>query len=336
MSSPQEQRRDLKDSIREMKREDLEDVVKVQQHVLNVTMGQTPFQHPGAPSIQSGNRYMPNQNELDFAQHSRIILSNNLFRYFFIGAFTPYFTLKLLSTVHRRVIPTQRMIVMCTIGGAFGGTYGMTLGRVQVARDYLRLENSPLATEARFQLWRVNPSHPFLRGFEQETNVWTEYSYGDSRDSYMDDDRLPTSSPSRSRRAPPSHDTHDTDDEYYGDYNQQYDEQPSKRSTFSPPAPLPGAPSDRDRARRERDYSYEEYTQSNASEMDEERTRRRKRDRFYQGRNRVDRNTLNDTEDDPHGDQSDFFDAHSHHNEPHNPNQDVADFFDNSSKQKWD
>ena len=36
--------------------------------------------------------------------------------------------------------------------------YGMTLGRISVAREYLRLENSPLATEARYQLWKLNPS----------------------------------------------------------------------------------------------------------------------------------------------------------------------------------
>ena len=58
--------------------------------------------------------------------------------------------------------------------------YGTTLGRLGIARDYLRLENSPLATEARYQLWKLNPSHPFLRGFEHETNEWNQYSFRDS------------------------------------------------------------------------------------------------------------------------------------------------------------
>eukprot|EP01084_Bolivina_argentea_P072518 131675_1 len=140
-------------------------------------MGQRPFEHPHGPHMHRGSRYMPNQAEIDFAQHSRSTLYSNFFRFMILGSLTPYLTLRALSVLQKRVIPTQRYMIWASLGGGFGGMYGITMGRMATARDYLRLEGSPLATEARYQLWKINPSHPFLRGFENETMDWSHTNY---------------------------------------------------------------------------------------------------------------------------------------------------------------
>ena len=180
-------------SLKDLERTDLEDVVKVQQYIVGITRGQYPFQHPGGPNYSPGTQYMPNQTEIDFTQKSRTTLYSNFFRTVLIGAFTPYITLRCLSIMQKRIISTQTYMLGSSLGGGFGGMYGMAYGRINVARDYLRLEGSPLATEARYQLWKLNPSHPFLTGFEHETDKWS-YSRNDFNDNDNnndhDDDKL--------------------------------------------------------------------------------------------------------------------------------------------------
>ena len=58
--------------------------------------------------------------------------------------------------------------------------YGLTVGRFVVAIDYIKLEHSPLATEARYQLWKQRPQHPYLNGFEHETSEWEACSLATS------------------------------------------------------------------------------------------------------------------------------------------------------------
>ena len=79
--SRRRERAELQESLKELERNDLEDVVKVQQYVVGVTMGQYPFEHPNGPKISPGSRYMPNQTEIDFTQKTRSSLYSNFFRF---------------------------------------------------------------------------------------------------------------------------------------------------------------------------------------------------------------------------------------------------------------
>lgn len=308
--SRRRERAELQESLKELERNDLQDVVKVQQYVVGVTMGQYPFEHPNGPKITPGTRYMPNQTEIDFTQRTRTSLYSNFFRCAFVGAFTPYITLRVFSLMQKRVIPTQRYMIWSSLGGGFGAMYGMTLGRISVAREYLRLENSPLATEARYQLWKLNPSHPFLKGFEHETNEWNEYSFRDSRDTYDDNINDTNYNDYRYSNKPMNNDN--DIDRNYRDY---YDRNNRNRNRDR----------DRDRNRNTRnDDIYDDY--------DEERIRRKKRDRFYQTRDRINNNNFDDTND-PY-DQNDFFDSSQMNG--NSPNDDVSQFFEGGNKQKWD
>lgn len=115
--SRRRERAELQESLKELQRDDLQDVVKVQQYVVGVTMGQYPFEHPNGPKIAPGSRYMPNQTEIDFTQRTRTSLYSNFFRCAFVGAFTPYITLRVFSLMQKRVIPTQRYMIWSSLGG---------------------------------------------------------------------------------------------------------------------------------------------------------------------------------------------------------------------------
>jgi len=287
--SRQQERKALKESLQDLKREDLEDVMKVQQYVVGVTMGQYPFEHPNAPRMAPGTRYMPNQNEVAFTQESRSTLYSNFFRFMLVGALTPYCTLRALSIIQKRIIPGPRYVIWSSLGGAFGGMYGMTLGRMSVARNYLRLEGSPLATEARYQLFKINPDHPFLRGFEHESNEWEHTKFDGMRDEYKQNE--------------------------YDPYNDnEYDRNIQRRKMGQTGYG------------RDRRSGYDQYSESR--NVDEHALRKKKRDRFYQGRNRVNMNSLNEEEED----LGEFFDGR---HRGHDPKEEVGDFFEGGSDQKW-
>mmetsp|Transcript_44248 Transcript_44248/g.70874 ORF Transcript_44248/g.70874 Transcript_44248/m.70874 type:complete len:332 (+) Transcript_44248:172-1167(+) len=325
-------RKELTQSLRQMKSEDLEDVVKAQQHVIGITMGQHPFEHPGGPYLQPGTRYMPNETEVEFTQKSRTVLYSNFFRAMFIGAFAPYFSLRVLANIQRRVIQPQRYVLWSAVGGSFGGMYGMTLGRIAVARDYLRLENSPLATEARYQLFKLNPQHPFLQGFEHETHDWHEFAYRDPRDTYS------------GRGAP-----YDGSDDYYEDYDQQSLPPQAQKPKRPPPPYRPPPPAQRPsadspaprRPSRGRDtdrMDYRDRYEQQRGGVDDEKLRKRKRERFYQQKSRIDQNRLDDFDESFGGeeDPGQFFDPSSNLGSTVNPNDDIGEFFEDSNKQKWD
>merc|ERR1712228_378419 len=70
----------------------------------------------------------------------------------------------------KRIIPSKVMMISLSVGGFVCGMYGIAVGNVHAARQYLQLTGSPLATEIRYQLRKINPSHPFLKlcTFEDE------------------------------------------------------------------------------------------------------------------------------------------------------------------------
>lgn len=78
-------------------------------------MGQMPFEHPGAPRVAPGGRYMPNQVETEFATQSRSTLMSNFIRHVAVGALTPYISLRGLSVLQKRVIPTTRYVTTCEL-----------------------------------------------------------------------------------------------------------------------------------------------------------------------------------------------------------------------------
>ena len=277
-------REEFNEAVKDMQRGDLEDVLKVQQHVVGIAMGRGQFEYPNAPRISG--QYQPNQTEIDFTRQSQSTMYSNFFRFIVAGSLTPFFTLRVLSIVQKRVITPRRYVMWSSFGAAFGGMYGLTLGRMAASREYIRLENSPLATEARYQLFKINPSHPFLRGFEHEMNEWENYQGQYTENGY-------------------------TDNNMYDRNASMPQQQQVKRY-------------DNDRNRRS-DYSQYSNAQQN-EDNDANANRNNKRNRFYQGRNRVHNNySYNDDVDedvgdffegsqhgiDPKDDVNDFFEGDS-------------------------
>eukprot|EP01084_Bolivina_argentea_P317833 551091_1 len=281
MSTRRQQRKEADRAISSLERTDLEQVVRAQQYVVGVTMGQRPFEHPGSPPLAPGSRYMPNQSEVTFSQQSKSTLMSNFFRFVIVGSLTPYITLRVFSVMQKRIIPVQRYVIWSSLGGGFGGMYGLTLGRMAIARDYLTLDNSPLATEARYQLWKLNPVHPFLKGFEHETVDWNEYKYGSG-----------------------AHRQSFSDEQKYDDYNRNINRDRGNR--------------DRDSYNDEYENN---DRMDNDMNINDESMRRKKRDRFYSGRNRINNKSFDDHDDNvedffdldngrsPHDEVSDFFEG---------------------------
>merc|ERR1712032_82250 len=182
-----------------------------------------------------------------------------------------------MSYLTKRVIPLRRYVLWSSFGAAFGGVYGLTLGRMAASREYIRLEGSPLATEARYQLHKLNPSHPFLRGFENEMNEWENYQQSEQ---YSDND-----------------DDNAFDDRMFDRNSMQiskYDQPPMNESTHSRLT---------DRRRREPN-GYQNYSSKGSKEMNGGN----KRNKFYQGRKQLNGNSFDDVSEDV----GDFFENSQH------------------------
>ena len=126
------------------------------------------------------------------------MLFGNVIQYYMIGAVITYLMLRLRSTTNK---PPALTLLICAISGIIcilyyimlyftlnlifncdiawlGGIFiifGMIMVRGQISRDYLRLNESPLATQARYQSFKINPNHICLQGFEKETSEWLRY-----------------------------------------------------------------------------------------------------------------------------------------------------------------
>merc|ERR1712176_562113 len=78
-----------------------------------------------------------------------------------VGALGPYCGLRLFSMWRKKFIPPKVMMLGCSVGSFVGGMYGIAVGNIHAARKYLELTGSPLATEIRYQLRKINSSHPY-------------------------------------------------------------------------------------------------------------------------------------------------------------------------------
>ncbi|ETO20459.1 hypothetical protein RFI_16760, partial [Reticulomyxa filosa] len=58
--------------------------------------------------------------------------------------------------------------------GVSASWYTLTRTQTYVTYNFLHLEESPLAKEMRYQIWKRNPTHPFLSEFEEDVSLFEE------------------------------------------------------------------------------------------------------------------------------------------------------------------
>ena len=66
---------------------------------------------------------------------------------------------------------------MIDTGTIIGSTFGVSKATIGIMRHQLHLENSPVALESRYQLWKINPSHQWLSVFEDDVRRWNEMEH---------------------------------------------------------------------------------------------------------------------------------------------------------------
>lgn len=149
-------------SFKSVSSAELQDLITVQKVSVDITNGLRNFEHPNHPRIALKSKYKTNQIEDDFAVTTRNTIMYHAFYNMMIGSLGPYCGLRLFSMWRKRIIPSTFMMISCSFGALIGGMYGIAVGNVSAAQQYLQLEGSPLATEMRYQLKKINPHHPFL------------------------------------------------------------------------------------------------------------------------------------------------------------------------------
>jgi len=138
------------------------------QHLQDVSTGLVPMQHPGAPKFRKGRPYITNSEEDAFSATSKRRLAVRALVVSWLGFATPWilafrrhpeqFT-QMLSTT-----PVTRMPVFrwSLFGGFTGLVVGERLYRPLIMKEGLKLRNSPMAKEARYMIWKMDPQHPLL------------------------------------------------------------------------------------------------------------------------------------------------------------------------------
>ena len=153
----------------------------------------------GSPNIKSGERYESNEIEKQFSSRARTLLYKNMFTFSFIGGSIPYLTISIMrrggfNNALRNINKTtgvnvgketpnianntrvKQPIFITTTCAVFGSFLGIMQARLDIAREHLGLHGSPLATEARYQLWKLNPDHIYLREHQHEFEKFESYS----------------------------------------------------------------------------------------------------------------------------------------------------------------
>jgi len=138
------------------------------QHLQDVSTGMVPMQHPGAPKFRKGRPYITNSEEDAFSASSKKRLAVRALVVSWLGFATPWilafrrnpekFT-QMLSTTPVTKLPVFRWSLF---GGFTGLVVGERLYRPLIMKDGLKLRNSPMAKEARYMLWKMDPKHPLL------------------------------------------------------------------------------------------------------------------------------------------------------------------------------
>jgi len=139
------------------------------QHLQDVSNGLVPMQHPGAPKFRRGRPYITNSEEDAFSASSKKRLAVRALIVSWLGFTTPW-----ILTFRRKgpeqfsqmfsSTPIMRTPVFrwSLIGGFAGLVIGERLYRPLIMKDGLKLRNSPMAKEARYMLWKMDPTHPLL------------------------------------------------------------------------------------------------------------------------------------------------------------------------------
>merc|ERR1719317_1286460 len=154
---------------REPERSQLGSYRATMQHLQDVSNGLVPMQHPGAPKFRRGRPYVTNSEEDDFAASCRKRLAVRALIVSWLGFTTPWiFTFRrkgpeqfnqMLNSMPITKTPVFRWSI---IGGFAGLVLGERLYRPLIMKDGLKLPNSPMAKEARYMLWKMDPRHPML------------------------------------------------------------------------------------------------------------------------------------------------------------------------------
>lgn len=142
--------------------------VELMTHIREVIRGNKPFEHPGAPSYRPGQRYEATAEDLQFDKETRSDMSRNaLFRGIIWGG-TPAIMFNIPQIRNSWMFRNQKSALPAVL---ICGTLGYVKGSLENASTYARrrfLLDSPIGKESRFKLYQMNPSHPWLRGFEHE------------------------------------------------------------------------------------------------------------------------------------------------------------------------
>ena len=158
---------------------ELKQVVDAQEKMAQAALGKASFEFPGSQQVkqQKGKRYQPNSEEQLFFSGARSKLLQSAVKWTLVGTAVP----AILISYFRRnpefaaQFSVKRQAFHIGLCGMAGSMWGMTSARLQLATDLSRLTHSPMASEARYQLWKINPNHPILNEFQSEIRSWDSY-----------------------------------------------------------------------------------------------------------------------------------------------------------------
>mmetsp|Transcript_82312 Transcript_82312/g.100986 ORF Transcript_82312/g.100986 Transcript_82312/m.100986 type:complete len:350 (+) Transcript_82312:383-1432(+) len=207
-------------------RDEVDNLAKIQTRMVRVAMGEIPFEYPGSPNIKPGERYESNEIEKQFSSRARTLLYKNMFTFSFIGGSIPYLTISIMrrggfNNALKNINKTtgvnvgketpnianntrvKQPIFITTTCAVFGSFLGIMQARLDIAKEHLGLHGSPLATEARYQLWKLNPNHIYLREHQHEFEKFESYQRYSHMSDHIEEHVNPRMRPRMPKMPPP-------------------------------------------------------------------------------------------------------------------------------------
>lgn len=178
----------------------MQQVVLAQEKVSKIVSNHKRFENPFCDARDTHPTrnlalYFETDAERHFFKKARSRLLVSMIGWSAVGVAVPCLIMKVNPS---RSLSWTQINGVC-LGGISGSAFGLASARINLATDFSQLKDSPLAFEARYQLWKMNTEHPMLRGFEDETSRWDKANVSkinqlrNSRRNEFREDRRPSS-----------------------------------------------------------------------------------------------------------------------------------------------
>eukprot|EP01084_Bolivina_argentea_P313192 542340_1 len=150
---------------------DLFAIKSVDQALYDFSTGKQDFECPDIDPQLTSSNYQHNDIEKEFLKKSKIEIWRKVIGCSIVGYVAGLYAAKRLGQA-------PGVKTFATLSGfMFGSSLGGVNASLSTMQQQINLQNSPIAMETRYQLWKHNPNHRWLNNHQNDVKRWNSMEY---------------------------------------------------------------------------------------------------------------------------------------------------------------